>query len=93
MYGHARLCLTRILGPCTLKSSIYKRTVTTATMRLRADHFNPVKPPVQLEIELTEAESQLCTLLEACTQKLKEDENIITSCRIAGGWVRDKVNP
>lgn len=44
-----------------------------------------------MEIHLTEQESQLCTLLDECTQYMKETEGIETTCRIAGGWVRDKL--
>jgi tRNA nucleotidyltransferase (CCA-adding enzyme) len=45
-----------------------------------------------MEIKLTEAESQICALLDECTRQLKDAKGISTSCRIAGGWVRDKVN-
>jgi tRNA nucleotidyltransferase (CCA-adding enzyme) len=47
--------------------------------------------PGDLKIELTEVENQLCTLLDECCTDLKETKSINTSCRIAGGWVRDKV--
>lgn len=42
-------------------------------------------------IQLTEEEDALCGLLDQCTRTLRETEGIETSCRIAGGWVRDKV--
>ncbi|KAI0666245.1 hypothetical protein C8Q78DRAFT_1109269 [Trametes maxima] len=44
-----------------------------------------------LEIKLTKEEDELCTLLDQCTQHIKDAEGIETSCRIAGGWVRDKL--
>ncbi|KAJ8488681.1 hypothetical protein ONZ51_g3411 [Trametes cubensis] len=44
-----------------------------------------------MEIRLTEREDELCALLDQCTRHLKESEGIETSCRIAGGWVRDKL--
>ncbi|KAI9059577.1 hypothetical protein FKP32DRAFT_1579611 [Trametes sanguinea] len=44
-----------------------------------------------LQIKLTREEDELCTLLDQCTRHLKETESIETSCRIAGGWVRDKL--
>ncbi|KAJ7837207.1 hypothetical protein B0H14DRAFT_2792039 [Mycena olivaceomarginata] len=47
--------------------------------------------PGDLKIELTEVENQLCTLLDECCTDLKETKSINTSCRIAGGWVRDKL--
>jgi len=51
---------------------------------------NSIRIPDRLEIRLTEVESQLCTLLDDCTKYLAE-KGTRTSCRIAGGWVRDKV--
>ncbi|KAF8213616.1 hypothetical protein K438DRAFT_2009773 [Mycena galopus ATCC 62051] len=46
--------------------------------------------PGHMKIELTEVENQLCTLLDECCADLRT-KNIDTSCRIAGGWVRDKL--
>ncbi|PBK76666.1 hypothetical protein ARMSODRAFT_1078769 [Armillaria solidipes] len=59
-------------------------------------HLNVVPPrrvqlPVDLKVELTEGEDRLCKLLDECTQYLKTEKDISTSCRIAGGWVRDKL--
>jgi len=51
---------------------------------------NAIPIPDRLDIRLTEVESQLCTLLDDCTKYLA-DKGTHTSCRIAGGWVRDKV--
>ena len=48
--------------------------------------------PEKMEIRLTEVEEQICTLLDECTKNLARQKDITTSCRIAGGWVRDKVN-
>lgn len=45
-----------------------------------------------MEIKLTEVEDRVCTLLDDCTKWMKNEHNLDTSCRIAGGWVRDKVN-
>ncbi|OSD05776.1 hypothetical protein PYCCODRAFT_1443155 [Trametes coccinea BRFM310] len=47
--------------------------------------------PEKLQITLTQEEDELCALLDQCTRHLKETESIETSCRIAGGWVRDKL--
>ncbi|KAG7450132.1 transfer RNA nucleotidyltransferase [Guyanagaster necrorhizus] len=47
--------------------------------------------PVDLKVELTEDEGRLCNLLDECTQYLKAEKDVSTSCRIAGGWVRDKL--
>jgi tRNA nucleotidyltransferase (CCA-adding enzyme) len=51
---------------------------------------NSIPIPDRLDIRLTDVESQLCNLLDDCTKHLAEN-GVRTSCRIAGGWVRDKV--
>ncbi|VDC01935.1 unnamed protein product [Peniophora sp. CBMAI 1063] len=58
--------------------------------------FKPVKPdriviPKDMSVTLSEQEAQLCQLLDECTRKLEEEKGVKTSCRIAGGWVRDKL--
>lgn len=47
--------------------------------------------PEKLEIKLTETENAICDLLDECVNFLKNEKGINTSCRVAGGWVRDKV--
>lgn len=59
--------------------------------------FMPVVPtrinvPEKADIILSDGEAQLCTLLDEFTQHLARDKGVHTSCRIAGGWVRDKVS-
>ncbi|KAJ6626870.1 hypothetical protein B0H10DRAFT_1780327 [Mycena sp. CBHHK59/15] len=44
-----------------------------------------------MKIQLTELENQICVLFDECCADLKESKGINTSCRIAGGWVRDKL--
>ncbi|KAF4572560.1 CCA tRNA nucleotidyltransferase, mitochondrial [Pleurotus pulmonarius] len=51
----------------------------------------PVKPPEHLQVILTDIEEQICVLVDGCTKHLKNEEGIETTCRIAGGWVRDKL--
>ena len=51
----------------------------------------PVAVPDTLEIHLTDVESSICDLLNDCSHHLKEERGILVTCRIAGGWVRDKV--
>ena len=51
-----------------------------------------VQIPEKMEIHLTDAENEICTLLDGCTKWMKDQHGMETSCRIAGGWVRDKVN-
>lgn len=55
-------------------------------------YWTRVQVPQMLEIKLTDEENEICTLLDQCTRHLKETEGTETSCRIAGGWVRDKVS-
>ncbi|KAJ4485537.1 hypothetical protein J3R30DRAFT_3283391 [Lentinula aciculospora] len=50
-----------------------------------------VMAPTELKIQLTETEEKICTLLENCTESLQAEKGISTTCRIAGGWVRDKL--
>ncbi|KAI0307470.1 hypothetical protein B0F90DRAFT_1620979 [Multifurca ochricompacta] len=53
-------------------------------------NLSRISIPERLNIHLTEVESQLCALLDDCTRRLAE-KGVHTSCRIAGGWVRDKL--
>ncbi|KAG6837904.1 hypothetical protein H0H93_013057 [Arthromyces matolae] len=50
-----------------------------------------VSVPTVMQITLTDQEAQVCELLDGCTKALSEEKGITTSCRIAGGWVRDKL--
>ncbi|KAG8909753.1 CCA tRNA nucleotidyltransferase, mitochondrial [Tulasnella sp. 417] len=69
--------------------------------RLRlADLTPPRKPRIvppdsggTLDIQLTPQEDRLCTLLDQFTNDLKEKRPDLSpvECRIAGGWVRDKL--
>lgn len=56
--------------------------------------LSPARPKVSFQIELTPVEDNLCTLLHDCTRYLREHYPDLPSveCRIAGGWVRDKVS-
>lgn len=49
--------------------------------------------PDRMDIRLSEVEDRICRLLDGCTKWLEETHGVHTSCRIAGGWVRDKVRP
>ena len=60
-------------------------------MALRSAPRQRVPIPQELSVRLTEDEDKLCTLLDDCTRYLRDEKGINTSCRIAGGWVRDKV--
>lgn len=52
-----------------------------------------VMAPDELKIQLTETEEKICVLLDKCKEYLQAEKGISTTCRIAGGWVRDKVIP
>ncbi|KAH6916777.1 hypothetical protein BKA70DRAFT_311783 [Coprinopsis sp. MPI-PUGE-AT-0042] len=62
-----------------------------STIPLRQRPIQRVQLPVPIGIQLTENEARICDLLNQCTNHLRQDKNISTTCRIAGGWVRDKV--
>jgi tRNA nucleotidyltransferase (CCA-adding enzyme) len=49
--------------------------------------ITPILPPV---VHLNEVETRLCSLLDEFVQHLEQD-GVQTTCRFAGGWVRDKV--
>lgn len=51
-----------------------------------------ITPPEKMEIHLTEVEKDICELLDGCKKLLESEKGITTTCRVAGGWVRDKVN-
>ncbi|KAK7064653.1 tRNA nucleotidyltransferase [Favolaschia claudopus] len=67
------------------------RLRTISSMALLRTSTRRQIPNDNLKIELTETEHQLCTLLDECCTDLKQTKDISTSCRIAGGWVRDKL--
>lgn len=48
-------------------------------------------PEIRQQIHLTDAEDQLCTLLDEFTRHLEKEKDVRTTCRISGGWVRDKL--
>ncbi|KAJ3789687.1 hypothetical protein GGU10DRAFT_283680, partial [Lentinula aff. detonsa] len=50
-----------------------------------------VMAPHELKIELTDTEEKICGLLDKCRDYLQAEKGISTTCRIAGGWVRDKL--
>jgi hypothetical protein len=71
---------------------ILRMPVMSRSVSFRQTHIepNPIPIPEHLDIRLTDVESQLCVLLDDCTTHLA-GKDIHTACRIAGGWVRDKV--
>lgn len=72
--------LTRYQRSRRLLGHIHGRNMTTR-----------IAPAVREVIQLTDAEDNLCTLLDEFTRHLLDNKNITTACRINGGWVRDKL--
>lgn len=59
---------------------------------IRMIHSLPrITAPQSLQVNLTDTEQSVCELLDQCATYLKQEKQISTTCRIAGGWVRDKV--
>jgi tRNA nucleotidyltransferase (CCA-adding enzyme) len=91
-----RTCLVtqrmrRALGCFALVTTPHIRAMSRSVSSKHAHiNRNPIPIPDRLDIRLTDVESQLCNLLDDCTKHLAEN-GVHTSCRIAGGWVRDKV--
>lgn len=55
----------------------------------------PVKriaAPPEMDVRLTDEEDRICQLLDNYVKETQGDTSTRTVCRIAGGWVRDKVN-
>ncbi|KIK70401.1 hypothetical protein GYMLUDRAFT_32406 [Collybiopsis luxurians FD-317 M1] len=50
-----------------------------------------VAAPAEMKVQLTETEEAICVLLDKCRDHLEREKGIVTECRIAGGWVRDKL--
>ncbi|KAF8887799.1 hypothetical protein BD779DRAFT_1672615 [Infundibulicybe gibba] len=60
-------------------------------MPIRLASVPRVDIPHAMNIELTEVEDQICVLFDECTNYLANEKQVTTTCRIAGGWVRDKL--
>lgn len=50
-------------------------------------NYNLIKPQINETISLTEHEKEIFNIIK----KVLHKHNKITVCRVAGGWVRDKV--
>ena len=60
-------------------------------MPLRPTLVPRISVPDKMEISLTETEDLICELLDECVKLLESRKGISVKCRVAGGWVRDKV--
>lgn len=83
------LLATQRAAPVLLPLVRYKHTFYLLPKRSRRNRA--IQWP-KMKIKLTKDEDTLCTLLDECTKHIKETEGLETECRIAGGWVRDKVH-
>jgi len=63
-------------------------------LRGLATSMRPARPNPSFQIQLTKTEEELCTLLHQCAEHLRTTQPALepVQCRIAGGWVRDKVS-
>lgn len=75
----------------SIKTALDRRYMATL-MQLRAATHGRVIPPDNMKIEVTDEENEVFKLLDECTEYLNNEHGLTTSCRVAGGWVRDKVN-
>ena len=83
---------TGMLAKFLLKLTGKPVTIFRRAMSLRNFYVNRIEIPTEMKVELTEVEDQMCVLFDDCSEYLRREKGINTTCRIAGGWVRDKVN-
>ncbi|CAL1696684.1 unnamed protein product [Somion occarium] len=71
----------------------FKPVNTRRMSLLRVTTHDRICIPERPEVHLTEVEERICTLLHECTKWMRQTrgDSDATSCRIAGGWVRDKL--
>lgn len=67
-------------------------TTMSRSISLHAKTHSRIHLPDGARVHLSQHESDLCTLLDECTAWMKEEKGMDITCRVAGGWVRDKVN-
>lgn len=78
--------------------TVYSRRLLTRSTLFMARNISfgsipslpTIDTPQKLEVRLTEREERVCVLLDECKRDL-ERKGLKVECRIAGGWVRDKV--
>jgi tRNA nucleotidyltransferase (CCA-adding enzyme) len=89
--------MLRSLCPSILRLGFHQSYTRRSSTMAQSVSFMPVAAsridiPKEMTVTLSEDEERLCALLDECTRHLAE-KGTRTSCRIAGGWVRDKVCP
>ncbi|KAJ7596771.1 hypothetical protein C8J56DRAFT_1041030 [Mycena floridula] len=53
--------------------------------------MDKIEIPSQMRVELSTVETEFCDLLKKFNSHLKDSDKQSNTCRIAGGWVRDKL--
>ena len=75
--------------------SFLSRRISTSrycqNMPLRPTDVPRISIPDKMEINPTVTENSICELLDGCVKLLESEKGISVKCRVAGGWVRDKV--
>ena len=80
------------IARATARSLRHMSSTAPKPIFLRAKPLGSVRIPQTMTVQLTDAEDRLCALLDACATHLREENIADVTCRIAGGWVRDKVS-
>ncbi|KXN81093.1 CCA tRNA nucleotidyltransferase, mitochondrial [Leucoagaricus sp. SymC.cos] len=60
-------------------------------MALRNFSVKRIPIPAEMEVRLSDTEDRICKLLDEYVKDTQPDASTRTICRIAGGWVRDKL--
>jgi tRNA nucleotidyltransferase (CCA-adding enzyme) len=57
--------------------------------------YGIAKTGMSMKVNLSETEAKICGVLQGTSNLIATErpELPVIECRIAGGWVRDKVNP
>ncbi|KDQ54903.1 hypothetical protein JAAARDRAFT_38018 [Jaapia argillacea MUCL 33604] len=63
----------------------------TRNVSLKHITYSRVVVPDAMTVTLTSEEDQLCSLLHEYTEYLRQEKGEEICCRVAGGWVRDKL--
>ncbi|KAF8823861.1 hypothetical protein HHX47_DHR9000095 [Lentinula edodes] len=79
------------LSASSLRRFIHNQPRRMRYISLKNAVMDRVMAPDELKIQLTETEEKICVLLDKCKEYLLAEKGISTTCRIAGGWVRDKL--
>ncbi|KAJ4471316.1 hypothetical protein C8J55DRAFT_521349 [Lentinula edodes] len=83
--------LPKRLFASSLRRFIHHQPRRMRYISLKNAVVDRVMAPDELKIQLTETEEKICVLLDKCKEYLQAEKGISTTCRIAGGWVRDKL--